>query len=414
MNITSECRLKVGLLINPYAGIGGPAGFKGSDGLDPSIREKNKKLYGRASERALTFLCALHSAISTSGRFLNKSAHVNSSDVVLCYCSGDMGATTVDKFLSVHDAENQFTCIELNVKTDIPSTAVDTKKITRALLHADIDILVFVGGEGKAGDIYDVVSSANDVHTGSVQQLVLGIPSGVKMHSGVFALDPQAAADAVYHILCGDLVGTHLSEVRDIDECLLRGGKVNSKYYGEMRIPTQHEYIQAVKQGGQEVEELVLLDISHEIRERMSEGDNILYIFSPGTTCHFILQELGFDSTLLGFDLLLNNKIIANDANADDLQKVLSTHAGKVRLVLTPIGGQGYLIGRGNQQLTPRILGMIGRENLWIVATKTKLKSFPQRILYMDSNDSNLDKEWAGLVTVITGYHDEILYRLGR
>lgn len=412
MKINPDVSLRIGLLINPYAGIGGPAGCKGSDNLDANERENHKKRYARANERACIFLTFLSQAIMAYSHEEHALSHAHSSlSVDLFFVTGDMGSTTVNALKDSKTLAPSIQCHE--VTTDIASStsAVDTKHVTQLLCDMTMDIIVFVGGDGTARDVCDVVNN---------QQLVLGVPSGVKMHSGVFAIDAQAAADIVNNLLCGDLVATHIAEVRDIDENLLRAGKVNSTYYGDMRIPAQHEYIQAVKQGGLEVEELVLLDICHDVQERIIECDDTLFIFAPGTTCHFILQELGFASTLLGFDVVCNNAIVASDVNADDLLHIIAQHQSRVphrdsvRLILTPIGGQGYLIGRGNQQLTPAILKRIGKDNVWVVSTKTKLENLSHRLLHIDSNDLELDAQWAGFIPVITGYHDEILYRVGR
>lgn len=412
MKTDHDVSLRIGLLINPYAGIGGPAGCKGSDDLNEYEREEHKKHYARANERARVFLTFLSQFITAYAHDDQVSSHAHSPlPVDLFFVTGDMGSTTINELTSRNELAPAIQCHE--VVADMPSLtcAADTQHVTQLLCGMTMDLLVFVGGDGTARDVCDVVSD---------QQLVLGVPSGVKMHSGVFAIDAQAAAAIVYNLLCGDLVATHIAEVRDIDENLLRAGKVNSAYYGDMRIPAQHEYIQAVKQGGLEIEELVLLDICHDVQERITECEDTLFIFSPGTTCHFILQELGFVSTLLGFDVLCNNEVVANDVNADDLLHIIEQHQHRVqhsacvRLLLTPIGGQGYLIGRGNQQLTPAILKRIDKKNVWVVSTKTKLENLSHGVLHVDSNDLELDAQWAGFIPVITGYHDEILYRVGR
>lgn len=412
MKPNNNASLRIGLLINPYAGIGGPAGCKGSDDLSEYERENHKERYARANERARVFLTFLSRAITAYAHEKDMSDHVYSLlSADLFFVAGDMGGTVVNELVSRKELAPTIQCHEIATNIALQTRAADTQHVTQLLCGMTMDILVFVGGDGTARDVCDVVSD---------QQLVLGVPSGVKMHSGVFAIDAQAAADIVYNLLSGDLVATHVAEVRDIDENLLRAGKVNSTYYGDMRIPAQHEYIQAVKQGGLEIEELVLLDICHEMQERIMACEDTLFIFSPGTTCHFILQELGFTSTLLGFDVLCNGAIVANDVNADDLLHIIEQHqrrvqhSASVRLILTPIGGQGYLIGRGNQQLTPTILKRIGKAHVWVVSTKTKLENLSHRLLHIDSNDLELDAQWAGFIPVITGYHDEVLYRIGR
>jgi predicted polyphosphate/ATP-dependent NAD kinase len=199
--------------------------------------------------------------------------------------------------------------------------------------------------------------------------------------------------------------------VRDIDEAAFREGRVQSKYYGELLVPSEPRYVQAVKQGGREVEALVLDDIAADIIENMTP--ETLYIFAPGSTTYAITEALGLDGSLLGVDLVLDRNMIAKDVAANALLRVAKAHAGDVKLVITAIGGQGHIIGRGNQQLTPELLQLIGKENVIVVATKTKLEALQGKPLLMDSNDSELDSRWQGYIPVTTGYRDSVLYPLG-
>lgn len=419
--VARKQNLTVGLLVNPYAGIGGPSGQKGSDHLDSHSQQALKALFSRSLERAHIFLDTLASSFFAHHDHDSAPLCDSLKPLTLLFCEGEMGGESVRRVLSSNpQAHRVFDCVDINgssspsmssspsISSSLPTTSADSRRVVKSMIDRGIDILVFVGGDGTARDVFDAVSC---------DQLVLGVPAGVKMHSGVFAIDSRCAAEVLMAICKGELVSTGLAQVRDIDEDLLRQGRVNTQFYGELRIPEQHEFIQSVKQGGLEVEELVLLDLAEEIRERietcLAVDHNLMVIFAPGTTCHFIAQELGLASTLLGFDVMLHGELVACDVDALELEDLLSHHTGDIRLVITPIGGQGHVIGRGNQQLTPRILRTIGRDRLWLVSTKTKLAALQQRPLNIDSNDPLLDQQWSGLIPVITGFHDDVIYRIG-
>jgi predicted polyphosphate/ATP-dependent NAD kinase len=196
----------------------------------------------------------------------------------------------------------------------------------------------------------------------------------------------------------------------DIDEDLFRQGRVNARQFGEMQVPTELRYMQAVKMGGKESDELVLADIAAYIIELMDEYSEHYFIMGSGSTVEFIMQELGLANTLLGVDLVKGGQLVASDLTAQQLFERVNHHATK--LVITLIGGQGHVFGRGNQQLSPQVLRSLGKENILLVATKSKLNNLGGKPLISDSGDIKLDAELAGLMTVITGYRDQVLYPL--
>lgn len=368
---------RLGLVINPYAGIGGAVGLKGSDGEATVVEAIALGAQQRAPDRALRALQLL------AGEALQ----------IFCF-DGALGADVA--------RQAGFDPVICGAPKSLPSTAQDTIAAARKLHAVGVDLILFVGGDGTARNIVEAVATA---------QPVLGLPSGVKMHSGVYAIVPEAAATIVSQLIAGKLVALDECEVRDIDEAQFRQGRVQSQYYGDLLVPSEPRYVQAVKQGGQEVEALVLADIAADFIENM-EPDT-LYIFAPGSTTYAILQEMGLAGTLLGVDLVRNQTLVAADLRAADIEAAVYAHAGSVKLVLTAIGGQGMLIGRGNQQLTPSLLAYIGRDNLLVVATKAKLEALAGRPLLIDSNDPSLDRNWRGYIRVVTGYRDAVLYPLG-
>jgi predicted polyphosphate/ATP-dependent NAD kinase len=265
-----------------------------------------------------------------------------------------------------------------------------------------IDVLLFAGGDGTARNIYEAVDEAVPV---------LGIPAGVKIHSGVYAVTPHAAGLVIEKMINQELVSLLETSVMDIDEDAFRNGVVRAKQYGEMRVPAEHRYVQATKSGGREVEELVLQDIADYIKDNMDDDD--YYLIGSGSTCAFLMDTLGLENTLLGIDGVHDGQVIAKDMTEEDILQLLTEHPGKVKLVITVIGGQGHIIGRGNQQLSSSVLSKLDQEDIFIIATKTKLKELDGRPLIVDSDDPELNRHFAGVMRVITGYEDFVLYPIG-
>jgi predicted polyphosphate/ATP-dependent NAD kinase len=283
-----------------------------------------------------------------------------------------------------------------------PTGAVDSRELACQLVAAQVDVLVFAGGDGTARDVAAVVPE---------QQLVLGIPAGVKIHSGVYAISPSAAGKVIAELISGRLTSVLCADVMDIDEQAFRAGTVRARRYGEMLVPAELRYVQAVKMGGKESDELVLADIAAEVIESMQPDQ--LYVMGSGSTIAFIMAELGLPNTLLGIDVVLNGAVIAADVTASQLLQLLQQRQLPAQLLVTVIGGQGHIFGRGNQQLSPAVIRAIGLTNIRVVATKTKLQQLQQRPLLVDTGDPTLDDELTGVMRVTTGYRDEVLVRIG-
>jgi len=371
---------KLGLIVNPLAGIGGPTALKGSDGEAAAEAFRNGAEL-RAPERA--------------ARALEVIFHALGGDAVsVLTCPGLMGESVARQCGFVP---------ELVCETDPLNTRPeDTEQAARVLENKGVDLLLFVGGDGTARNICNAVSP---------HQPVLGVPAGVKMHSGVYAMTPEAAGEVVCRLVRADLVDIRRQEVRDIDEEAFRQGRVMSRYYGELLVPEEGRFMQQVKDGGREVEALVVDEIADTLMEEME--DDTLYLVGPGSTTAGLMAAMGLDNTLLGVDLVRNRQLLAGDVSAGQIEQALEGFNGPVSIIITPIGGQGMLLGRGNQQLTPAIIRRAGRDNLIVVATKTKITELGGRPLMVDSNDPQLDRELAGYVPVLTGYRDRILYPIG-
>lgn len=371
-------RFKIGLIVNPFAGIGGALALKGSDGAE--IRTKAlalgaEKKAGDKTRLALSEILAL------------------TSQVHIYTVAGEMGETLTK--------EMGFNYSIVYQPSSEQSEGHDSEAAAKAMLNEQVDLLLFAGGDGTARNICHAIDTALPV---------LGIPAGCKIHSGVYAITPQAAGRVVAQMVQGQIVSLTQADVMDIDEALFRQGRVNARQFGEMRVPTELQYIQAVKMGGKESDELVLADIAAYIIELMDEYPEHYFVMGSGSTVEFIMQELNLDNTLLGVDLLKGGKLVARDLTAEQLYQFI--HQQATKLVITLIGGQGHVFGRGNQQLSPDVLRAVGKENILLVATKNKLNNLAGKPLISDSGDITLDAELAGLMTVITGYRDQVLYPL--
>lgn len=367
---------RLGVIVNPYAGIGGALALKGSDGK--AIREK--ALAMGAKQRANEKMASALSVITA----MNAQLQIKTA-------GGEMGQSVCETL--------GLACSVIYQPPEKQTEPEDTISAARALVDDGIDLLLFAGGDGTARNICDSVGS--DVS-------VLGVPAGCKIHSGVYSVTPTAAGEVVAMMIRGELVSEMDAEVRDIDEEAFRDGKVIARHFGEMRVPNELTYVQAVKMGGREDEALVLDDIAAYVTELMEDEPETLFVMGSGSTVGCVMDALGLENTLLGVDVVKNGELIASDVTADQLLSL--TAEGPVKIVLTVIGGQGHILGRGNQQLSAELVRRVGKEKLLIVATKQKLQSLDGRPLRIDSGDTALDSALAGPTTVITGYRDKVLY----
>lgn len=370
---------RLGVIVNPYAGLGGTVGLKGSDG-EATVAEA----FSRGAEpRAMARMCrALQVLLSW-----REQLHI------FCY-AGDMGESCAAAL------NLNYTVVGCPVAQ--VTTAGDTCEAARVLMAQGVDLILFAGGDGTARNIADAVST---------RQAVLGVPSGVKMHSGVYAITPESAGHIVQFLLEGKWVPIVEQDVKDIDEDAFRAGQVRARFYGTLLVPEAPQFLQQVKNSGAHVDELAQIDVASEVIEHLA--DDTLYIVGPGSTTQVLLQQMNLAGSLLGVDLMRNQQLLATDVTAQDISNALDQHTGDVRIIITAIGGQGHIIGRGNQQLTPDILRRVGKENVQIIATREKILTLHGRPLLVDSHDPLLDQNFSGYLPVITGYRERIMYPVG-
>lgn len=365
----------IGLIINPLAGLGGAVGLKGSDGVAAEALARGAE--PRAAARTRIALECLR-PVAQRIEFLT--------------FPGPMGGDLL--------AEMGFAHRVLGHLGDGPTSASDTREAVAALQAAGVALILFAGGDGTARDICSVIREG---------QPVLGIPAGVKIHSGVYAISPRAAGELARRLVEGGLVRLASGEVRDIDEAALRDGRVAARWYGELCVPEEGGFMQHVKQAGMESEELVLSDLAAWLED--SWEPDVRYVFGPGSTLHGLARNLGLETTLLGVDVIESGRVIGRDLGEQALFELVDGHPAF--LLVTAIGGQGHIIGRGNQQISPRVLRAIGLDRLRVVATKRKLQTLEGRPLLVDSGDPVLDDSFPDVVRVWAGYKEELLYPMG-
>lgn len=368
-------RKRIGLIINPIAGMGGSVGLKGTDGEEILRKSLDLGAVPRSADRAAK---AMHMLLSLK------------DDFTLITCPGEMGWQTVK--------HTGLACTLLKSEWKNHSSAEDTIQAAREMKQLGADIIAFAGGDGTARDIYKAVGDS---------MLVLGIPAGVKIHSGVFASHPSSAGEILKDFILGKLKGTREAEVMDIDEELYRQEVLASKLYGYLKIPASRRSIQNRKAGSVPGDVYFQEAIAHDVIESMA--DECCYLIGPGTTTRTVMQILGLEGSLLGVDLIFHKKLLGKDLNEKQILESIGDK--KVKLILTPTGGQGFLLGRGNQQLSSEVLETVGRENIIILATPEKIGTLSGQPLLIDTGDPQLDKELSGHYKIITGYHQYSIYR---
>jgi predicted polyphosphate/ATP-dependent NAD kinase len=354
---------RIGFLINPIAGMGGAVGLKGTDGLAGQALAKGAKPL--AEERAISCLHRLSP---------------EAENILFLTASGEMGQNALDKRALRY---------ELVYQAAVPSGAQDTAAACQAILESSAEMILFCGGDGTARDVASIAD----------QVPLLGIPAGVKMHSGVFAISPQAAAELALGFVKGDL-SLRETEIVDVDEQLYREGELQTRLYATARTPYRPVLVQEKKRiyisaSEEEFKDEIALFASEFMR------DGSAYILGAGTTTAKIAQFLALDKTLLGVDVIKNGKLLIKDASEKDLLTLLEREE-KAKIIVSPIGAQGFILGRGSQQISPSVLRRIGVENLIIVSTPHKLAELPR--LLVDTGDSEVDSLLAQKRLVVTGY----------
>ncbi|MDL2254063.1 ATP-NAD kinase family protein, partial [Ruminococcaceae bacterium OttesenSCG-928-I18] len=361
---------KIGLIINPVAGVGGRVGLKGSDG-----EEIQKLAFEKGAEKES----------EKKTRIALRELEPLKEELVFYTAPKMMGENLLQ--------DMGFHYTVLGTVGDV-TTPKNTEEVAQAMKEEGVELLVFAGGDGTARNIF----SALDLRVPC-----LGVPAGVKIHSAVYANNPKSAGEAIFHYIQNKSnIRLIQSEVMDIDEELFRKDIVKAKLFGYLSVPQLKNLMQNPKAGAK-TEDHDVAGIADELRDKMAEmPSDTTYVFGTGSTTYNIMKMLGYEGSLLGVDVVKNGNVILKDAAEPQLYETIDP--GKTVLIVTLIGGQGHIFGRGNQQLSPRVIKSIGLDNIWIVSAANKLHDLCGRPLMVDTSDPELDREIAGYRKVIVGW----------
>jgi predicted polyphosphate/ATP-dependent NAD kinase len=367
---------RLGLIVNPVAGIGGRVGLKGSDGAE--IQKKALELG------------AVPEALQRAAQALERLEPVKGELEVVSY-PGEMG----------EDAARACGFEPTVIGSIEPgeTTSEDTVHAAQEMLRLKVNLLLFAGGDGTARDIYNAVGEGMPM---------LGIPAGVKIHSAAFATSPRSAGDLAALYLQGRVASLREAEVMDIDEEAFRQGVVSARLYGYLKIPFERRLVQSAKMPSSPGEQAAQQAIACDVVRKMEES--WLYIVGPGTTTRAIASRLGLSKTLIGVDVVAGGELVATDVNESRLLALLEGR--KAKIIVTPIGGQGYILGRGNQQISPQVIRYVGKDNVIVVSTPGKIHSLRGRPLRVDTGDRDVDEMLSGYIKVLTGYNERIVYKV--
>lgn len=348
--------LKIGLVANPIAGVGAALAWKGTDDVKAAWK-------------------AVDSGIEQPvWKILKRAIKSIRNDLDIKWILG---------------GKYQFSP-EGEIVYDLPinSTAIDTQRAVKSILSQDIDLLLFVGGDGTALDIAKKVEKIP----------ILGIPGGVKIFSPCFLHQPEDLGN----VLANWDGSTRAVDLLDLDEEAYRRGEARAKLVGAIIIPDTQQ-VQSGKSslGGFDEESYRL------IAERITEENwlNKTIAAGPGSTMNKIFQALAISKSLLGVDIINNGIVQAIDCTTEQLEQ-FDIH----EIWLSPIGNQGHIFGRGNRQISSTIIRSVKKKHIRLFSTPAKMQNTPK--LYVDTGDPLLDKDLRGYYSVVVGYYEEILRKV--
>lgn len=365
---------KIGFLINPIAGLGGSVGLRGTDNKANLALELGA--IPRAQERAKEAL---------------KQLCKDNSNFHFFTCSGNMGENVLRSLSIPFDV--------IYYKESKKTSKSDTFKAINLMIKENVDLIMFAGGDGTARDVFSIINLTIPV---------IGIPAGVKIHSPIYSKNPIKAGKLLNLFISNKISIFKEMEVIDIDENSYLEDRVITSLFGYLKVPFIKNYNQNRKVPSPVSEKSAHKLIAYDVIDSFEK--DVYYIIGPGTTTRAVLEELNLQYTLLGVDIVQNKKLIKKDATENDIINIINS--SKAKLVITPTGNQGYLFGRGNQQISPMVIRKIGKNNIIVLATKDKLSQLSGQPLWIDTYDSKLNNELSGYIRVTVGYKEIAIYQI--
>jgi len=358
---------RIGFVVNPIAGMGGRVGLKGTDGKVEEAVDRGAQM--RAPDRASDALRAL----AASG-----------AEVDLLTYGGLMGED------EAHEAGFEPRVVGSpgagtpSTKGEPPETTpADTRDAVRAFAEHGVDLILFVGGDGTAGDVAETLAGLD------AEIPILGVPAGVKIYSEVFGVTPEAAGR-----VAATFASTERAAVNDIDEDEYREGEVRTELRAVVRVPAAEK-----RQGSKQLAGGSVEGLADSVAGAIEEG--VTYVLGPGSTLGTIEEKLGVDGSPLGVDVYRDGEVLVTDASESEIL----AHLGEENVIIvTPIGGQGFVFGRGNQQISPDV---IRQSDVKVVASRRKLDDIG--VLRVDTGDPDIDEELRGWQRVRVGRHEQRL-----
>lgn len=366
---------KIGLLINPIAGMGGRVGLKGTDGVDIVKLARERGAVPESSNKAV--------------RALQKLLPLR-DEMIFLVANGPMGE------LAAREVGLQ---VEVVMETNQDTTATDSLKLLEAFRQLDVDLILFAGGDGTAKDVVREIGLTIPV---------IGIPTGVKIHSPVFAITPETAGNLAYDYIQSFSLPLIDKEVIDIEETAFRADKIETKVYGYLSVPDDQVSLQNLKSPSPQDEASAQVSAALQLIDLMEDG--VYYIIGSGSTTSHIMKELDLPVTQLGVDIIKNKHLVAKDVSEQEILNIID--AQPTKLVVSPMGGQGYLFGRGNQQLSEKVLGQLSKDDILIVSTHGKINTLYGKPLWVYTGDAAVDEKLSGYYKVIIGYGRYAIYKV--
>ena len=372
---------RLGLIVNPVAGLGGRVGLKGSDGPDIQQRALLLGAEPQAQDRAAIAL---------------EPVRPMADEVELLTPPGVMGAAVA---LRTGFSPRLIPADDPAAAPGGMTTAEDTRRAARLMREVGDDLILFAGGDGTARDIFEAVGA---------DLPALGIPAGVKIWSATFGVTPRCAGELAVEVLRSRRVRLREAEVLDLDEAAYRQGRIVTRLYGYLRVPYRRGRVQNQKVPTPADEAAQFRSIAADVIERMVPGR--AYLLGPGTTTRTVAERLGLPKTLVGVDILTRDDCLALDVGERQILDMLERRP--LGLILSPTGGQGFLFGRGNQQLSPAVIRRVGRPDILVICPAGKIAALRGRPLLVDTGDAEVDRLLAGYIEVVTGYHEKTIYKV--